>query len=428
MAHEYEELNSRRRQRSQRQNTRQYLHRRGNRRVLAVAAVFALLLAAGIFLMVQGCQSTAPADTRPPQSQNTQSTGPTVPAEGQTVITIAAAGDLNVTDLVVASGEQNGSYDFTDTFLDIAPLFADADAAVLNFEGNLCGSPFGTDSASAPQALAEALKRIGVDFVQVANSFTVHNGLTGLSSTLDGLRAAGLQPLGAYSSREAYAAEQGFTIRNIGGIRVAFVAFTKGVGSLGLPAGSQDQVNLLYTDYSSTYRDVDTEGITAVLQAVRAQKPDVTVAMLHWGSEYNDKISDTQTEIVELMLSQGVDAILGSHPHYVQQLVYDEAKGQVVAYSLGDFCGDGEKAGTAYSIVLELEITRDNATGQTKITGCSYEPVYILRPQQAGEKLRLLRLRDAMAMYENDHVSKVSAETYEAMKYALQRIEARVAG
>ncbi len=428
MAYEYDELNSRRRQRPQRQHTRQYAHRRERRRMLLVAAAFVLILAVGILLLVRGCQSTGQQDTQPPQSTAAQSTASTVPAEPQTVITIAAAGDLNVTDLVVASGEQNGSYDFRETFLDIAPLFAQADAAVLNFEGNLCGSPYGTDSASAPQALAQALKDAGVDFVQVANSYTVYNGLTGLSATLDGLRAAGLTTLGAYASTEEFAQEQGFTIREIGGIRVAFVAFTKGVGSLGLPAGSQDRVNLLYTDYSSTYQQIDTEGITAVLQAAQAQKPDITIAMLHWGSEYNDKISDTQEAIVELMLSNGVDAIIGSHPHYVQKISYDEAKGQVVAYSLGDFCGDGEKSGTAYSIVLQLEITRDNITGQTKITGCDYEPIYILRPQQAGERLRLVRIREAVAMYENDHISKVPKSVYESMLYALERIQARTEG
>ncbi len=423
MPYEHDQRNNRRRQRTQRTRPR-----RGYGRILAGLAVLAVALLVGIALLVRGCQAPEEPSSVASSTQTPVSTGSTAPTEPETVITIAAAGDLNVTDLVIASGEQNGSYDFTDTFMDVAPLFAQADVALLNFEGNLCGTPYGTEYASAPQALAEALAGAGVDMVQVANSFTVYNGLTGLSSTLDGLRAAGLTTLGAYASKEEYDAAQGFEIRNIGGIRVAFVAFTKGVGSLGLPAGSQDRVNLLYKDYSSTYQDIDTEGITGVLKAVQAQKPDVTVAMLHWGSEYNDKLSDTQTEIVELMLENGVDAIIGSHPHYVQKISYDQEVGQVVAYSLGDFCGDGEKAGTAYSIVLQLEVTRDNRTGQTKITGCDYVPVYILRPQQAGQRLRLVRIQETIAMYENDHVSKVSAETYEAMKYALERIEARVNG
>jgi hypothetical protein len=39
-----------------------------------------------------------------------------------------------------------------------------------------------------------------------------------------------------------------------------------------------------------------------------------------------------------------------------------------------------------------------------------------------------VRLREAIRAYGNDHLNKVTAATYEKMRYALQRVEARVAG
>ena len=90
------------------------------------------------------------------------------------------------------------------------------------------------------------------------------------------------------------------------------------------------------------------------------EKPDITIALLHWGSEYNDDISDTQKSIVNLMKKQGVDVILGTHPHTVQAIEYDELAGTLVAYSLGDFFGDASRGGTNYSIILDLEITKDS--------------------------------------------------------------------
>ena len=271
----------------------------------------------------------------------------------------------------------------------------------------------------------QALVNADVDLVQADNSLAVRNGLSGLQSTLAGIRSAGMEPLGAYADTSQFQQSGGYTIREIQGIRVAIVAFTKGMDGMGLPNGSEDCVNLLYKDYNSTYQKVDTEGITAILRAAEAQKPDVTIALLHWGSEFNNQISSTQEKIRDLMLEEGVDAIIGTHSHYVQKVEYDAEAGSIVAYSLGDLLGDADKAGTDYSVLLDLEITKDGATGETSITGFDYTPVYILEEPGSGD-LRLLRIRQAMADYEANRIGRVSEETYAAMKSALEKVESRM--
>ncbi len=423
MAYERDELNNRR----DPARWRREMARARQRRLYLLGGIAMLAVALFILgVLLYRNFRREPADSQistAPPSSSAPSTRPQAP---ETVITLVAGGDLNVTDSVVASGENAGRYDYTSAFLDVAPVLARADAAVLNLEGNLCGSPYGSAAASAPQELAQALAAAGVDMIQTANSYTVNNGLTGLSATLNGIRAAGMEPVGAFSSNAGAEAAQGFTLCDIGGIRVAFVAFTKGLGGLGLPAGSEKCVNLLYTDYTTAYQKINTAGIKAVLKAVREQEPDVTIALLHWGSEYNNIVSASQKKIVKLMQQEGVDAIIGTHSHYVQQVDYEPQAGTVVAYSLGDFYGDAERAGTQYSILLELEITRDNTTGKTKITDCDYIPVYTLTPERDGEAMRVVRIREAMAQYENDHVGKVTAAAYENMKAALERIRARV--
>ncbi len=417
MAYEHDQYNNRQRQRARQQAQR--------RRTLTLAAVAAVSLLVLCVLLLRGCQDR----DNPPTTQPV-TTAPTVPpttrpTAGETVITLVAGGDLNVTDKMVASGETGGQYDYTTNFMDIAPVFAGADAAIVNLEGNLVGSPYGTASSSAPQALMEALQRAGVDFVQTGNSCAVNNGIRGLQKTLDGIRQAGMTPLGTFGSLEEYEQQQGFTIRNIGGIRVAFVVFTKGLGGLRLPEGNGHCVNLLYTDYATAYQDIDTAGIKAILQNVQAQQPDVTIALLHWGSEYNSVIGTRQEKIAKLMLDGGVDAIIGTHSHYVQQVVYDREQGTVIAYSLGDLYGDAEKAGTNYSILLQLQITRNNVTGETKITGCDYIPVYTLTPERDGEEMRVVRLLDAIAQYENHHIGCVNETAYQNMKAALAKINAK---
>lgn len=353
---------------------------------------------------------------------------PEAPTMGDntTSITLVAGGDLNVTDTTVASGQNGSGYDYAAAFLDVAQIFAEADGAFLNFEGTLCGAPYGSATASAPQAMAQALADMGVDFLQMANSFAVKNGILGLSQSLGNVRSAGMEPLGAYESNAEFARQQGFVLREIGGIRVALVAFTKGMDGMGLPSGSENCVNLLYTDYTTTYKKVNTQGITQILEAAEAAQPDITIVLVHWGSEGNTVISPSQKKIAKLMLSLGADAIIGTHSHQVQSVVYDEENRTLVAYSLGDFYGDGATSGSQYSILLELEITKDLDTGYTAITGWKHIPLYTLTEARDGEAMKVLRIDRAIELYENNHISRVSDTAYENMKSALAQIEKRI--
>lgn len=342
-----------------------------------------------------------------------------LPAGTDTFIELAFAGDLNVTDKVIAAGKTEAGYDYGPVFQDVLPLLADADATVLNFEGNLCGPEYGSQTSSAPQELMEALADAGVDLIQVANSRTIDNGLLGLADTLDAIRAAGMEPLGAYADLQEVERSRGFTLMEIQGIKVAFVAFTKGMDAISLPEGQEQLVNLLYTDYTSTYQDVDTEGITKILQSVADEAPDYTVALVHWGSEYNSQVSSSQSRIVKLMKAQGVDAIVGTHSHYVQQIDYDEEAGTFVAYSLGDFWGDAERTASSWSAILKLRIAKNDVTGVTRLDGFEYSPIYNCRENtEGGTVTRLLRVRESLADYEAKGLTAVSDDVYKAMKSA----------
>ena len=394
-------------------------------RIRLIAAAVVVVACGGlIFGLTRGKPQPDISNTQP--SQQTEPTGQTVPqptTPPTTTIHYAAVGDLNINDATVAAG--GAGYVYTDAFMDVAHLLADADITSVNFEGNLNGEPYGS-SFSAPQSMATALQKAGVDLVQMANSYSINRGVSGLVSSIDAIRAAGMEPLGVYPSNEAFRQSKGYTICTVQGIKMAFVAFTKGMDGMALPPGSENCVNVLYSDYDSVYQEVDREKITAILNAVHKEKPDVVIALLHWGSEFNNTISKSQETIVELMQANGVDAIIGTHSHYVQKMTFDREKGQFVAYSLGDFFSDAKRAGSEYSVVLDLEITKDNRTGKTQITDFSYTPIFTVH--EAEKPLRVLRIREAMAAYESGYFQKVSQETYDKMVYALDRIEARITG
>ena len=425
-----DEMNMRREKREA-QRRKQQAEAKRLRITLILAAVVLVLCTAGIVFLTShsdSSQTTVAAETRPPPKP-THATEPATRAQKstKTTIHIKAAGDLNVTNTVINAGVAVGGYNYTRAFMDVASTLSDADLTVLNLEGNICGEPYGSDTTSAPRELLDGLRNAGVDLIQMANSCTINNGLIGLTSTLQTIRAAGLEPVGAFASESEFQQSKGYTITEAQGVKVAFVAFTKGLGGRGLPAGNDNLVNILYEDYASTYDKIDRTRITSVLKAVEAEKPDITIALLHWGSEYNDDISDTQKSIVNLMKKQGVDVIIGTHPHTVQAIEYDELAGTLVAYSLGDFFGDASRGGTNYSIILDLEITKDSSTGTTKVTNYSYTPIYTVSEAESADGYRrVVRIDKTVEAWEENYLDKVSQSAKESMVYALDRIEARI--
>jgi len=431
MPHRPDDMEQRRRRRAALEKKRRLEQQKLRRKLILAAVILAACVALVLYLTAGGETPSAADETVPEHPQFTvppEEKATMAPETPTTTIHIKAAGDLNITDKVVQSGKaQYGDYyDYTTAFLDVAPVLSNADLTLMNFEGNLVGPPYGTDTASAPVELVEALDAAGVDILQMANSYSIYNGMIGLAQTLNNIRAAGIEPVGAFTTPAEFQQSKGYTICDVQGIKVAVVAFTKGMGSLGLPAGSESCVNKLFLDYDSEYKKIDYDGIRAILKDIRSEKPDITIAMLHWGAEHNDTVFESQEDIAELMIEGGVDIILGTHSHMLHEIDFNEEENTLVAYSLGDFFGDGSKSGTAYSIILDIQITRDNDMGTTKIDGFTVTPIYTLSEEDGNGQRRVVRIDEAIAAYEVNFVDKVTKSAKESMEYSLERIEARL--
>ena len=421
-----------RRQKREAQRKRRQAQVRRMRLTLALAAVLLIVCGVGIYKLTQSVDG---GDSQPAQQvqtvPTTEETKETTPIQKSpiTTIHIKAAGDLNVTDSVVNAGMAVNSYDFSPVFKDVAAILSDADLTVMNFEGNICGAPYGTETTSAPAELLTALRGCGVDLLQMANSCAINNGLNGLTATLRAIRAAGIEPVGAFASSEEFQKSKGYTMTEIQGVKVGFVAFTKGLGGRGMPAGNEELVNILYTDYATEYKEIDKTRITSILKAMEEEKPDLTIALLHWGSEYNDDISKTQEQLVSLLRKNGVDVVLGTHPHTLQPIEFDESAGTLVAYSLGDFFGEADRGATNYSVILDLEITKDANAGTTKVTDYTLHPIYTVRENECvgNNDRRVVRIGTALSAYNGNFLDKVTDSCKSSMEYALTRIDERTA-
>ncbi len=114
------------------------------------------------------------------------------------------------------------------------------------------------------------------------------------------------------------------------------------------------------------------------------------MAQVHWGSEYMRQPSRPQREAARMLLEEGVDVVVGSHPHVVQPIVtmtVDRAGRQFtgyVAYSLGNLVSTQVWRYSDSGLLLYVDIVKD-ATG-ARVTGLRYLPVYVQRGTEDGRR------------------------------------------
>ena len=346
------------------------------------------------------------------------------------VASVSAVGDIFLTDAMLADAKAVSGYDFTALFENVVVPLSKADVTIGNFEGNLIGKDYGMQNGSYPDEFAQALYQTGFDILQTANSYTIFNGLAGLESTKSVIQNSGMQALGTYTSTDDREENQ-VIVKDVNGIRIAFIAFTKGLGNLAMPEDTDCGVNLLYEDYTSDYSKVNSSAIEDVLEQAKAKEADVIIAALHWGSENQEEISQTQKEITDLMLQNGVDVILGSHSHLVSeieqrkvQLPDGSEKECVIAYSLGDFCVvDSGECNT--SVILDLEFTRNG--NQTKISKVESIPISATDcGEEANDRFRLMLTETEIALYEQNYYNCVTTEIYEVLVSELESIRKKL--
>ena len=360
-----------------------------------------------IFKACGGKKEDPPADN-PGEVSSDQDTV-TPPSETSTA-TLSAVGDIMIYDTQLEDAkETDGTYNFLPSLAPVSTLLTASDVTVGNFEATFAGAPYsGYPAFSAPEALATTLAGLGFDILQTANTYSIQNGLSGLTGTINTIRNEGMSSLGTYLSADDKAQNQ-VVVKEVNGIKLAFVGFTKGVNNMTLPEGSDYCVDLLYTDYYTTYNTINRTGIQAALAAAKATEPDAIIAMVHWGSEYESVASASQEDVADLLFEGGVDVILGSHSHIVGPMekrtvtVDGEEKEVFVAYSLGNFLSAMERDNQPQvkeSVILNLEFTKDIGTGKTTISNIDYVPLYIF---DNGE--------DAVNRYEVRNVYDVLADS-----------------
>jgi poly-gamma-glutamate capsule biosynthesis protein CapA/YwtB (metallophosphatase superfamily) len=280
------------------------------------------------------------------------------------------------------------------------------DLRSIKFDRTLFKAPKFNGSQKTFDTLQYAGRR--PDIVSTATNHCFNMEETGISNTLELLDNKGVQHVGtARTSNE----QDAIPVIERNGIRVAFLAYTFSLNQDSIPAGKDYLVNIVPLNDASA----DISLIHRHIALAKAQRADIIVASLHWGSDQEAYPTENIINNAHTIIRAGVDIIIGHHPHILQPMekyTYrnpsngQEKKG-LIAYSMGEFLSYSSMSyalspipAVWLSAVLRVEITKSSETGEetVQISRVKLLPFYKLgkKAKEGRFAVRFIDLRKTL--------------------------------
>lgn len=351
-------------------------------------------------------------------SQNT-----TIMPNNDTTFTLTAIGDVlcHNTQYWDAYIQETDSYDFSYVFKDIRHYLENADLSIGSLETSFAGKERGYSNYptfNSPDNLAYSLKQAGLDILSTAGNHCLDMGFSGLSRTINVLNDAKLSHLGTY---QTLTNRDTILFHYIKDVKIAFINYTYGTNGIPVPVGKEFCVNL-----------IDKDLIKKDIESAKAQNADIIVSCMHWGTEYRTTANSEQEELADFLFQNGVDIILGNHPHVLEPmekrtitLEDGTQKEGFVIYALGNFICDQNAENTRNSIILNLKITK-HKDHKISIDSVDYVPIYMYKGASSNlRRMKLLDIEKTLIDYENG-IKTICQETYNDLKVQLEKIKSIV--
>ncbi len=304
-------------------------------------------------------------------------------------LVLAVAGDVN---LGRACGQRLLADATYDPLRGVAPLWADADLRFVNLESALSEQQGETQSPrhglvfTGPPLGADALWRAGIGLVSTANNHAWDYASRGLFETLQNLDRVGIAHAG--TGLDEAAAYRPLIVR-MNGVSLALFAVTQ-VWNLGTFNKEEARHHVAWADFPR---------LSDALRRARAEF-DFVIVSYHGGEEYTDVPLPKTRAFVAAVMSLGVDAVLGHHPHVPQGVGWRGT--QPIFYSLGNLVFDGRSAlpWTRASFIGKLRFERGSglSVGVCPVLIDGYEPRGLDAQEQPARRAFERHLRQLSAL------------------------------
>lgn len=341
--------------------------------------------------------------------------------ETDTTFTMTAIGDImcHNTQYFDAYQKETDTYDFSYVFENINRYIKTSDIAIGSLETSFAGKEKGYSNYptfNSPDELAYDLKKLGLDVLSTAGNHCLDMGFDGLSRTIDVLDDADISHLGTYQTQEE---RNNILFKYVKGIKIAFINYTYGTNGIPVPSDKKYCVNL-----------IDKDLIKSDIENAKTGEADIIVACMHWGTEYKTTANKEQQELADFLFQNGVDIILGNHPHVLEPmekrtvtLEDGTQKDGFIIFALGNFICDQNTENTRNSIILNLKITK-HIDGKITIDHANYIPIYMDKMSTNElRKMKLLDIEQVIYNYEVGIDSSIGQKKYDDLKIQLEKIK-----
>lgn len=311
----------------------------------------------GAFMSEQQLGPWAPVPTPTPVATPAPTPSPTPePTPLVQTVRFSATGDNLIHDgiyLQARNRGEDGAYDFTEAYAPMREFYQQFDVNWLNQETlvNDAFAPSAYPMFSTPGDITDTLYDLGFRVFSVSNNHSYDKGAEGIAASRehwaampDDVAVAGFYDLETYDD---------YVYQTVNGITFGYLSYTESTNGLPTPEGSE---------YGIIYLD-DRETIAAQIAAMRPNC-DVLVVSCHWGVEGSHETTEFQTQTAQWLADQGVDLIIGTHPHVTQTAQWlTGANGNTafVAYSLGNFINAQSQPDNMIGAVLDITFQKTTA-------------------------------------------------------------------
>ena len=377
------------------------------KRIGFLATAVALIIVVG-YLIANPSQSKSPQAVVSPISSPT--TGPEPKLRS---ISIVSSGDILLHERLWAQAKADGTdgdLDFYPQLADLEPEISSADLALCHLETPLAelGIDYqGYPTFNAPPQITEAIIKLGFDMCGTASNHSLDQGFSGLTRTIETLKAAGIPFTGTANSAEDASQPLVMDVQTTNGVvKVGILSYTYGFNGFERDADKLWSANL-----------IDPVAIIAEAKLARSQGAEIIIAKMHWGDEYTNKANEFQTSVAQELADSGqIDLIDGSHSHSVQPIT--QIGNTWIAYSHGNFVAAQREPTTIKSegLVTRWEFV-ESASGGFKLSCVKEVPTLIRddRPVRVIDVNKALSTGEYLGETKN-RLEKARARTDETVR------------
>ncbi len=293
---------------------------------------------------------------------------------GSSSFTFTGVGDNLLHDpIFLYFEEDHGSRDFLPIYEDTLAYTQAADLSYINFETICAGDQFGLSGYpdfNGPTEMIDTLSQTGVNWISTASNHALDRGPEGLLYEMGYISEnyPQITYTGTYMDEQAYNEP---VVREINGIRVGMATFTYSLNGRILPEGYEWLVDV----YQKTDGSVDYDRMKTVLDSLK-EVSDVQIVTMHWGVEYENTPNEEQKAIAEFLHENGVEAIIGTHPHVIQpaEMMVSEDQTTLVYYSLGNFLSAQNNNYMMVGGMADFTLKYDYDTGRASFENAEFIP------------------------------------------------------